>query len=252
MVRPPSLRLMVWLLVIASGAKAVALLADGVAQAAGPTPPAATAPASAPASAPPAPAPAPAPATAPAPAPATQTATPAPAATPAAPDAPAPPEAPASAAVPADAPAAAACQTPEELLQSVRQERALVNGQKAALDARAAKLDLAWQDLTAQTAQLTALKTEVQGLLDKAQGAHDADLGRLVKLYGAMKPADAASLLDGTDLEVAVMVLSTMDERQAGQIMARMQPDRVQAVSKIILDRSKLPGDQNQVLVKLN
>lgn len=223
MVRPPSLRLMIWLLLIAGGAKAVAALTDGAARAAGAAPPAVTAPAPAAA--------------------ATASAVPAPGSAAAGS---------ASAAVPAAEPAAVACKTPEELLQSVQQERALIDSQKADLAGRAAQLDLARQDLATQTAQLTALKDEVQGLLNKAQAAHNDDLGRLVNLYGSMKPADAASLLDGTDLEVSVMVLSTMNERQAGQIMAKMQPDRVQAVSKIILDRSKLPGDQNQVLVNLN
>ncbi|MDA3889767.1 MAG: hypothetical protein PF443_13440, partial [Allgaiera sp.] len=97
-----------------------------------------------------------------------------------------------------------------------------------------------------------ALKAEVEGLLKTATTAHDADLERLVKLYKVMKPQDAASILNNSDLEVTVMVLSTMNERNAAPIMAQMSPDRVHAGSKIILERSKLPGDQNIVRVKLN
>jgi flagellar motility protein MotE (MotC chaperone) len=67
-----------------------------------------------------------------------------------------------------------------------------------------------------------------------------------------MKPVDAAAMLNSVDLQVAVMVLATMKARNAAQIMAKMTPDRVQAVSKIILERSKLPGDQNQVVVTVN
>ncbi|WP_127900772.1 MotE family protein [Solirhodobacter olei] len=159
------------------------------------------------------------------------------------------------AAKPAASPAAAApggCDTPESLLQSVRQERALLAKEKSALDARSAKLDLAKQGIDAETQRLGELKTTVQGLLDKAKQAHSADVDRLVKLYQAMKPAAAAGMLDSVDLQVAVMVLATMKARNAAQIMAQMAPDRVQAISKIILDRNKLPGDQNQVVVQVN
>ncbi|WP_233192731.1 MotE family protein [Acidimangrovimonas sediminis] len=154
----------------------------------------------------------------------------------------------ASAAAPADP---ATCATPEALLQSIRQERALIARQKAALDDRESKLALARQGISAETARLTRLKTQVEGLLKKVTDAHDADLDRLVKLYQAMKPQQAAQILNTMDLEVTVMVLSTMNERAAAPIMAQMTPDRVQAVSKIILERSKLPGDQNVVRVKL-
>jgi len=159
------------------------------------------------------------------------------------------PAAAASAAAPAKA---AVCQTPEQLLQSIRQERALIAKRKGELDAREAKLALARQSLTDETQRLGALKTEVEGLLNKVTATHRADLDRLVKLYQAMKPAQAASILNNADLEVTVMVLATMSERAAAPIMAKMSPTRVQAVSKIILERSKLPGDQQVVRVKLN
>lgn len=161
-----------------------------------------------------------------------------------------PPQAPvASAEAPKDP---AACATPEVLMQSIRQERDLLAKQKAALADREARLALARQGVDAETKRLKDLKTEVQGLLKKSTDAHDADLGRLVKLYGAMKPQDAAGILDSADLEVTVMVLATMNERTAAAIMSKMTTTRVQAVSKIILERSKLPGDQNVVRVKVN
>lgn len=147
---------------------------------------------------------------------------------------------------------AKSCDTPEQLLQSVRQERALIAKQKAALADRAAKLDLAKQEVDTETKRLSELKDTVQALLKKATTQHSADVDRLVKLYQSMKPVDAAAMLNSVDMEVAVMVLATMNERNAAQIMSKMAPDRVQAVSKIILERSKLPGDQNQVVVNVN
>ena len=58
--------------------------------------------------------------------------------------------------------------------------------------------------------------------------------------------------MNDLDIEVTVMVLATMKERDVAPIMAAMTPVRARAVSKIILERSKLPGDQKLVNVKLN
>ncbi len=142
--------------------------------------------------------------------------------------------------------------TPEELLMSVRQERDLLAEQKKKLDARSAEIELAKQGLDTQSQHLTELKDKVTKLLDKVDKSHSDDVDRLVSIYKNMKPAAAASIMNDLDIEVTVMVLATMKERDVAPIMAEMNPVRARAVSKIILERSKLPGDQKLVNVKLN
>ncbi|AQS46941.1 hypothetical protein BMG03_03370 [Thioclava nitratireducens] len=142
--------------------------------------------------------------------------------------------------------------TPEELLMSVRQERDLLAEQKKKLDARSAEIELAKQGLDTQSQHLTELKDKVTKLLDQVDKSHTADVDRLVSIYKNMKPAAAASIMNDLDIEVTVMVLATMNERDVAPIMAAMTPVRARAVSKIILERSKLPGDQKLVNVKLN
>ncbi|MEO1951891.1 MULTISPECIES: hypothetical protein [Thioclava] len=142
--------------------------------------------------------------------------------------------------------------TPEELLMSVRQERDLLAEQKKKLDARSAEIELAKQGLDTQSQHLTELKDKVTKLLDQVGKSHTADVDRLVSIYKNMKPAAAASIMNDLDIEVTVMVLATMKERDVAPIMAEMNPVRARAVSKIILERSKLPGDQKLVNVKLN
>ncbi|KFE35678.1 MotE family protein [Thioclava atlantica] len=142
--------------------------------------------------------------------------------------------------------------TPEELLMSVRQERDLLADQKKKLDARSAEIELAKQGLDTQSKHLTELKDKVTTLLDKVEKSHTEDVDRLVSIYKNMKPAAAAAIMNDLDIEVTVMVLATMKEREVAPIMAEMNPVRARAVSKIILERSKLPGDQKLVNVKLN
>jgi len=152
---------------------------------------------------------------------------------------------------PATRPAAAICETPEEMLAAVKQERDLLAAQKEELDQRASEVALATERVAVETARLGELKQEVEALLTRVEQAHTTDVDRLVNLYRNMKPKEAALIMNDLDIEVAVMVLGTMSERDAAPILARLNPVRAQAISKIILERSKLPGDQKLNGVRL-
>jgi len=152
---------------------------------------------------------------------------------------------------PATRPAAAICETPEEMLAAVKQERDLLAAQKEELDQRASEIALAAERVEVETARLGELKQEVEALLTRVEQAHTADVDRLVNLYRNMKPKEAALIMNDLDIEVSVMVLGTMNERDAAPILARLNPVRAQAISKIILERSKLPGDQKLNGVRL-
>jgi flagellar motility protein MotE (MotC chaperone) len=153
---------------------------------------------------------------------------------------------------PETGPAAGAdCQMPEEILAAVKQERDLLAAQKDTLAQRSSEVALADERLEIETARLEELKQEIESLLTRVEQAHTADVDRLVNLYRNMKPKEAAYIMNDLDIEVSVMVLGTMSERDAAPILARLNPVRAQAISKIILERSKLPGDQKLNGVRL-
>jgi flagellar motility protein MotE (MotC chaperone) len=151
----------------------------------------------------------------------------------------------------APAPDPKVCKAPEELLASIQQERELLEAQKEQHAKREAELDLTAETLEVEQQRLADLKTELEALLDKVKAAHTADVDRLVALYRNMKPKDAAAIMNDLDIEVSVMVLGTMNERDAAPIMAALTPVRARAISQIILERSKLPGDQRLDDIKL-
>lgn len=141
---------------------------------------------------------------------------------------------------------------PEELLLVIRQERDLLATQKNTFADRQASLDLATEKLAIETTNLEELRSKIDELLQSIDRAYTEDVDRLVRLYASMKPGEAANIMDDLDIEVTVMVLGAMKERTAGPILAKMTAIRARAVSKIILERSKLPGDQDYTGLKLN
>ena len=144
------------------------------------------------------------------------------------------------------------CETPERVLQSLHEERDLLDKKRADLADREAEVALAREKLDIEKTALVELKTSIEGLLARIDSQKTEDLDRLISLYQNMKPAEAAAIMDDMDIEVMIMVLGTMKPRVAAPILAKMSPVRARAVSKIILERSKLPGDQNLNGVRFN
>lgn len=141
--------------------------------------------------------------------------------------------------------------TPAELLGAIAHERKLLERQRTALEEERAEVMLAREAIETEMARLAELRATVEELLAEARAAHEADIEQLTALYSEMKPADAARIMTGMDLEVTMNVISSMKERDAAPIMAQMPPDRSHAISRIMLERSKLPGDQEPVQVRL-
>lgn len=142
--------------------------------------------------------------------------------------------------------------TPEEMLAAINAERKLLDDQRAALAQRRSEIDLANETLVIETARLDELKQEVEALLERANTAHVADVDRLVALYSNMKPRDAAAIMNDLDLEVTITVLGTMPERSAAPILATLNPVRARALSLILLERAKLPGDRRLDRIRLD
>ena len=116
---------------------------------------------------------------------------------------------------------------------------------------RKAEIEIAEEKLAIDQANLLDLKAELEEMFDRIQKAQTDDVDRLVALYAAMKPKEAAAIMDDLDIEVSVMVLATMPERDAAPILAKLNRTRARAISRIILERSKLPGDQRLHDLKL-
>jgi flagellar motility protein MotE (MotC chaperone) len=73
------------------------------------------------------------------------------------------------------------------------------------------------------------------GIANTGAGLNDGalrDLARLVRVLDAMKPADAARILDSVDDDLAVEAIRKLKERQAGKVLALMNPTKAITVGQ--------------------
>ncbi|MGZ9114898.1 MAG: MotE family protein [Brevundimonas sp.] len=157
-------------------------------------------------------------------------------------------------AVPAAAPAVAAAAvcalTPDQLAQqagiSPAELRILqsLSGRRVELDARdadlAAMLPLmatAEQKLDAKVAALEAVKAEVRVLLGQVSEQEKAENDRMVAVYSAMRPKDAARVFATLSDDVRLPVAAAMRPRSLAAIMAQMEPAAARVLTEKLAHR---------------
>lgn len=80
------------------------------------------------------------------------------------------------------------------------------------------------QKLDARIAALEEVKTEVAGLLGQLDDAEKAEVDRLVAVYSAMRPKDAAAVFVTLNDSVRLPVAAAMRPRALAAILAQMPP----------------------------
>jgi flagellar motility protein MotE (MotC chaperone) len=119
--------------------------------------------------------------------------------------------------------------------------------ERAAWTAASDSLALLEQQLAIALAEVeaTAVAAPARTTPDGARGASEVagngvgldapalrDLARLVKVLDAMKPVDAARILDSVDDDLAVEAIRKLKERQAGRVLALMNPTKAITVGQ--------------------
>ena len=146
-------------------------------------------------------------------------------------------------AVPASAaaavkPAAAVCAlTPEQLaqqagispaelriLQSLQSRRTQVDARDTDLASMLPLMATAEQKLDARVQALEAVKAEVQQLLGQVSEQEKAENDRLVAVYTAMRPKEAARVFATLSDDVRLPVAAAMRPRSLAAVMAQMEP----------------------------
>ena len=112
------------------------------------------------------------------------------------------------------------------LLLDLRARRAVLETREQAIATREATQAAAERRLNERVTQLTALQAQLEKLDETRRERDDSNWRGLVKTYEAMRPREAAIILNELDSAVLLQVLDRMKEAKAALVLAAMQPDR--------------------------
>ena len=137
-----------------------------------------------------------------------------------------------------------------QILQSLGTRRGQLDQREQDLDVQLRLLAAAESKLDGKLAALASLKTNLQGLLTQADQQKATEIDRLVTIYAAMKPADAAARMSLIDDSVRLPIAAKMKERALSAILGKMAPADAKAVTEKLAQRyeSKALADARSAL----
>jgi flagellar motility protein MotE (MotC chaperone) len=118
-----------------------------------------------------------------------------------------------------------------DVLRQLAKRRDELTARERALDDREAMLKATEQRIAAQAEQMKQMKAEYQQMRTQRDEAAEASLRRLVAVYEAMKPDEAARIFETMEGAVLLDVVMRMGERRLAPILAQMSPARAQALT---------------------
>ena len=154
------------------------------------------------------------------------------------------------AATPKAAPPAVCALTPEQLaqqagispaelriIQSLSKRRGELDARDADFATTLPLMMAAEQKIDAKLNALNALKAEIQGLVGQVDEKQKAEQDRLVAVYSAMRPKEAAAVFNTLHDDVRLPVAATMRPRTLAAIMAQMPPAKAQELTEKLAKR---------------
>jgi flagellar motility protein MotE (MotC chaperone) len=130
-----------------------------------------------------------------------------------------------------------------EVLYDLVKRREILEKREQALSAREALVDAAEQRMADKVGEMQELRTSIEALVKKYDAQARKELDGVVRIYEAMKPQDAARILEKLELPILLSIVEAMKERKTSAILANMIPDRAREVTTEMARKKDLKLD---------
>jgi flagellar motility protein MotE (MotC chaperone) len=124
-----------------------------------------------------------------------------------------------------------------QVLQSLGSRRGQLDQRESDLDTQVQLIAAGEAKLDARIKELNGLKGDIQGLLSQADQQQQAEAGRLIRVYEAMAPKDAAGRLTLMDDAVRLPIAAKMKERSLAAILGKMDPEAAKMLTEKLAHR---------------
>jgi flagellar motility protein MotE (MotC chaperone) len=126
-----------------------------------------------------------------------------------------------------------------QVLQSLGDRRGQLDQREQDLDTQVQLMAAAEAKLDKRIAEMNGLKSDITGLLSQADQQQDNETARLIRVYEAMKPKDAAGRITLMDDSVRLPLAAKMKERALAAILAQMPAEDAKNLTEKLAGRVK-------------
>lgn len=139
-----------------------------------------------------------------------------------------------------------------ELLSELSQRRRALDARAAELDTREQLIAVAESRVEDRIEALRTLKSEVETLLGTLDDRREAEIARIVEIYGALEPDAAANIITSLDESTRVLVAERMGSRKLAAILAEMAPGDAAALTVRMRQRAAPPETVGELRDRLD
>ena len=93
-------------------------------------------------------------------------------------------------------------------------------------------------DINKKIAELTKLRDEIKSEKAQKKAAEEQQFKHLIKIYSAMKPQNAADLIEKLDIKLAIELLSRMKGDAVGKILSFVKIDKAAKISEGLIKQN--------------
>lgn len=121
------------------------------------------------------------------------------------------------------------------IFHAAEQEKEEVRIERERLAEQQARLEMLQAEIERQRAELVAERERLESRMATIPEAEDARLRKLARIYEAMRPVEAAAILETLpDAQVAGIMSRIGDDRQKGRILASLSREKAGRINRLI------------------
>jgi flagellar motility protein MotE (MotC chaperone) len=119
--------------------------------------------------------------------------------------------------------------------QALQQERAEIDAERKSLAEERQKLELFQSDLETKKNEIRASQERIESLVSQSDTFERKKNAQLARVYGSMRPAEAASIIATLQDEFAAGILDGIgDDRQKAKIIAALPKEKAVRLTKLM------------------
>jgi len=122
-------------------------------------------------------------------------------------------------------------------LSFIRKKNAELKEKEKHLEKRKIQLVALQEEISSKIETLTRLRNEIKAERTKIKTDEEQKLRHLIKIYSAMKPPKAASLIEKLDIRLAIELLSKMKGDTVGSILSFVDVGKAAKISEGLLKK---------------
>jgi len=119
-------------------------------------------------------------------------------------------------------------------LNALQQKEIEIHKREEQIKEKEERLSILEREVEQKVKDLLALQKQIQSVQNEKQETQNTKVRSLAKIYGSMKPKEAAKLLENLDDKLVMNIIATMTTDQAASILSLMEVKKAAKISEAL------------------